>query len=147
MNEDAAILILNNSKMAIPIHTDALHVADGPKRKIEKKYVNSLLVFANGNTFIVKDIVVTGLYGESLVAKFISLLNSNWKITVNLVKQNVSIEEIKLRISSCLNEESGLFFNLNVSPEKVPKLLSDAKSFADIFYILNVNDDDLLDVL
>ena len=67
MNNKIAILINNKSKLVMPVNTDAFSVADGPKRKINERYVDSLVLYPDGNLFVIKKIDVKGLHGTSFL--------------------------------------------------------------------------------
>jgi hypothetical protein len=148
MSDEVVILIISNSNLVIPIHIDAFTVADGPKNRINEKYIGSLVLYPDGSVFVIKKIIVKGLYGNSFFSKFFSFLNSNWEIEVRREKIELTFGNLIDCVVSNLNNKSISFFNIDISQAEAIKLVRCVKSVEDLFKVLNVNDnEDFLDVL
>jgi hypothetical protein len=148
MSNTVAILIIDKSKLVIPIDTHALTVADGPKRKINERYVDSLILYPDGNIFIIKKIDIIGLHGKSFLSKLFSLLNSNWEIEVVKEKVDFTLGDLIQKVISNLNEESLSYFNEKITLDKAIQSLRQVKSIDELFRVLKVDPQgEYLDVL
>ncbi len=132
----------------MPINTDAFSVADGPKRKIHERYVDSLILYPDGNIFVIKKIDIKGLHGTSFLSKLFSLLNSNWQIEVIKEKVELPLDQLIQQVTTNLNENSLSFFNEDMSVSEAIKLVSQIKSADELFNALKVDQQgEYLDVL
>lgn len=148
MRCDYAILINSNSKEIMPIA--ALDIADGPKRSLNNKYKDSLLLWPDGLVEVIKRIDVKGAYGNSWYGKLFSVLNSNWLVDVITEKKDLSLDEIKSLITISLKDDKhkSMFFEFTKSVDEIISEVSKAASIEEIFSILEVNDEgEFLDVL
>lgn len=148
MKNTVAILIIDKSKLVMPIDTHALTVADGPKRKINQRYIDSLILYPDGNIFVIKKIEIIGLHGKSFLSKLFSLLNSNWEIEVVTEKVDLILDDLIQKIISNLNEESLSYFNEKIMLDKAIHSIRQVKSIDELFSALKVDQHgEYLDVL
>lgn len=148
MRCDYAILINSNSKEIMPIA--ALDIADGPKRSLNNKYKDSLLLWPDGLVEVIKRIDVKGPYGNSWYGKLFSILNSNWSVDVITEKKDFSFDEIKSLITINLKDDKhkSIFFEFTKPVDEIIGEVSNATSIEEVFNILKVNDEgEYLDVL
>lgn len=132
----------------MPINTDAFSVADGPKRTINERHVDSLILYPDGNIFVIKKIDIKGLHGTSFLSKLFSLLNSNWQVEVIKEKVELPLDQLIQQVIENLNENSLSFFNEDMSVTEAIKLVNQIKSADELFNALKVHhQSEYLDVL
>ena len=147
MRDDYAILINKNWNEIMPIA--ALDVADGPKRLINKKYKNSILLWPDGLVEAIQVINIKGPYGNGWYRKLLSILNSNWSVEVVVDKKDLFFSEIKILVIESLKHDKhkGDFFDFTQPLSVVLQKLAITTSVQEIFSVLEVNEkDNLLDV-
>lgn len=82
-------------KKLIPINEGIFKIAQfSNEKKLNRKYIGNLVLFANGEIKEISQVKITGYYGEKVLTKIFSILNSTYDIEVKLEKSEISIESI-----------------------------------------------------
>lgn len=99
MTPEPMLLLLERAQAPYPLNPNALTVSQSSKSKLKKDYVGEHLLDQNGSLFVIKDIVVLGVYGDSLGRKVLSALTGARSIKTELEKvSSLSLDEVKSMI-------------------------------------------------
>ena len=137
------------SEKVIPINNGIFSVAQFAKeRKLNEKYAGNLVVYPTGKVREISKIKILGYYGESLLKKIFSILNSTYTIEVELASAKETpqsiIEKTMAYLKNDLNSEDPYMPMQEL--DKLSKNRTD--SLAEFYAMLNLpNAEDCLDVM
>jgi hypothetical protein len=145
-------MILERQQEILPLSTVAFEGSQGSRRRTRSEYTGALIIYRSGIVKRIERIDFLGLRGEGLLAKILSALNSDWRISVQLsAPLPLELPEIKDLIMKHLASDQGKpepYLELARPLDVVrPEILA-SESVKAIFEILNVpGPDDALDAL
>lgn len=94
-NAGEAILLIRKNGQLLPFYTAAFGYADGWPWSIRNKYLGSVSINQDGLIQQIKSIEIVRPFGQSVLSKIFSVLNSNWRIEVEYEHQTMLLDEVK----------------------------------------------------
>ncbi|EGR1101128.1 hypothetical protein EFU27_11515 [Vibrio cholerae] len=145
------IIVQKESGMMFPFHVDGFYLANGSKSGIRKQYKNALILFRDGKTKEISDVMINGALGSSFWGRLFSFFNSVWSVDVLTRTLSMELTEQKEIVINGLIADQNRpepFFNLEEDVNNVAMRVRNAGSMSDVFTYLGINEDlDVLDVL
>jgi hypothetical protein len=146
-NGPDVLLVLRADGMLLPVYEPALQHAEGWPWKIKRDYANALLVRGTGAILEVKNVVIRKPYGETLLSKVFSVLNSNWEVTLHTAEAETPPMKVVQAILHGLSLDSATRRNLFEKAEGEPgQVASHLKnlSIEEIFRRLHLDDPEFI---
>jgi hypothetical protein len=139
-----SVLLLNEQEaMALPFSTRAFEVSTGPTARVLLRYSGLLVVYRDGSVARLESIKFSGFWGESFWQRAFSFANGGTRrVSVTLrTLVNFEFEEVRRLTAECVRrhpEVVAQYFEQNVAPEAVLKLVTQSSTCAELFDALGV---------
>jgi hypothetical protein len=137
----------------LPVSSFAFGVSSGPKRRVERMYKDSLIIYCDGAVRKIGQVNFLGYYGTTIGRRLLSAANGGIRrITVDLVDQpQAKLADIKSMLKKGLQEDRKLaepFFDASDPLPDVNQRIDAAGNCAEIFEALRMPPpEDALDIL
>ncbi len=138
MNVDEVLLVLRNDGALLPVYRGALGEAAGWPWTVKRLYAGALVVSLSG-TAMMAEVDIVGPAGGSAFAKILSVLNSNWNITVRLKECQMGLASIVAEVGKGLRANTAARRGLFDLPDaELLARIERAGSIAELFQILGI---------
>ncbi len=134
-----------------PFYADGFYIANGNKNVIRKHYKNALILFRDGKTKEISDVMINGAFGSSFWGRLFSVFNSVW--SVDVLTRTLSMDltgQKEIVINGLIADQNRPepFFNLEEDVNNVAMRVRNAGSMSEVFTYLGINEGlDVLDIL
>jgi len=149
MNLETLVMLDIASKKAIPINIGLFLLAQfSREKKLNKKYKGNLVIYPSGDVKEIAHIKILGYFGESFFKKIFSILNSTFRIDVQLTECKESFHSIKEKaITFIKNDQESDDPFMPIQDENM-LVKSNIESIAQLYSMLKLpNPEDALDVM
>jgi hypothetical protein len=149
---ETVVLFDANGKM-LPVSSFAFGVSSGPKRRVERRFMDSLIIYRSGAIKKIGQINFLSYCGTTLGQRLLSAANGGIRrITLDLIDQpQVKLAELKNMLHKGLVEDRKLaepFFDAADPLPDVIRRIDAAANCADIFEALHMpSPENALDIL
>lgn len=139
MNALDVLLVLRNDGILLPVYFGALGQAEGWPWAIKRLYSGALVVSLSGAATMT-DVHIVGPAGGSAFARILSVLNSNWSISVRLKENQRGLSAIVDAVGKGLRTNMAKSRTLFDSPEvELLARIDRAGSIVELFKILGID--------
>lgn len=147
------VILLDPSGILQPVSTFAFGVSSGPKRRVEQRYKDSLIIYRDGAVKKIGRINFLGYWGTTLAQRMLSAANGGVRrIALDLTPQpQIKLDEIKSILRNGLPDDRKLveqFFDASEPLPDVIRRIDTARDCAAIFDALRIpSPENALDIL
>ena len=152
-DQPETVLLIDAAGKLMSVSTSAFRISSGPKRRIERLFNQSTIIYRSGTVKKINRIEFLGYWGQSLRRKLLSIANGGVRrVMLELVSEpKVTLADIKQIVRKELPEDRKSAEPNFRSASSLPDLLrkvDEANSCAEIFEIIGVpSPENALDVL
>lgn len=133
------LLVFRNDGALLPVYRGALGHAEGWPWRVEQLYPGALVVSPSNVSTIVK-VEIVGPAGGSALAKCLSVLNSNWKISVALTERRTDFADIVNEVLRGLRNNGAAQRAVFDRPEsELTASVERVESIAHLFRVLGID--------
>ena len=153
INKPQSVLLVHSGKKLLPLSTLAFTVSSGKKSKVEQLYLNSIVIFRNGEIKKIDRINFLGFWGKTIWWKLLSFANGGVRsIAIEFLDlPKINFFDIKQMVLSGYQEDrksTNSFFNKDIPLSKVLSDINISTNCAELFDAIGMpNPDHLLDIL
>ncbi len=137
-------LVICLDRTLLPVYEGALGTAEGWPWSIRRTYMGALLIRATGEVKRVSHVKISGPHGTSLPSRILSVLNSNWAVSLLLAQVESNNAELAAAALEGLKLDRSSGRNLfdRVPAESSERLSTGLNHPSDLFALLGVNHPD-----
>jgi hypothetical protein len=147
------VVLLDIKGKLLPVSTFAFGVSSGPKRRVEQRYKDSLIIYRDGTVKKIGRINFLGYWGATFGRRMLSAINGGIRrVALDLTDQpQIKLDDIKSILRKGLAEDRKLaepFFDASEPLPEVMRRIDTAINNAEIFDALQVpSPENALDIL